>query len=84
MSNGTLYTHTVQRSVKWLSAMSNSTAHIPNGVALLEMAQGNVEQHSVRTNGVALREMAQRNVEWYSVHTNSVALREMAQRNVEW
>ena len=48
------------------------------------MAQGNVEQHSVRTNGVALCEMAQRNVEWYSVHTNSVALREMAQRNVEW
>ena len=58
--------------------MSNSTVHIPNGVALLEMTQGNVEKHSVRTNGVALREMAQRNVEWYSVHTNGVELREMA------
>ena len=44
--------------------MSNSTAQIPNGVALREMARGDVKQHSVRTNSVALREMAQRNVEW--------------------
>ena len=48
------------------------------------MAQGNVEQHSVRTKGVALLQIAQRNVEWYSVRLNSIALREMAQRNVEW
>ena len=44
------------------------------------MAQGNVEQHSVRTKGVALLQIAQRNVEWYSVRLNSIALREMAQQ----
>ena len=49
--------------------MSNSTVHIPNDAALLEMAQGNVEWYSVHTNRVALRKMAQRNDRFTTVST---------------
>ena len=87
MSNGTVYTHTVQRCVKWLSAMSISTAHIPNGVALLEMAQSNVEQHSVRRlmqNGTAYIQPVQRCVKWLSVMQNGTEYIQTVQRCVKW
>ena len=54
--------------------MSNSTVHKPNGVALLEMAQGNVELYSVHTNGVALRRIVLQNIRRSSSILNCLAL----------